>query len=96
MPPGRRAGSRGDTAVSGLRPLDPADPPAVGPFALLARLGAGAMGTVFLARSAGGRPVAVKLVHPGLAADQDFRARFRREVAAALEPQAAGAGSVRA
>jgi eukaryotic-like serine/threonine-protein kinase len=69
--------------VSRLRPLDPGDPPAVGPFAVLARLGAGAMGTVYLARSAGGRPVAVKLVHPGLAADPAFRARFRREVAAA-------------
>jgi hypothetical protein len=41
------------------------------------------MGTVYLARSAGGRPVAVKLVHPGLAADPAFRERFRREVAAA-------------
>jgi hypothetical protein len=69
--------------VSRLRPLDPGDPPAVGPFTVLARLGAGAMGTVYLARSAGGRPVAVKLVHPGLAADPAFRARFRREVAAA-------------
>ncbi|HEU5416552.1 MAG TPA: protein kinase [Streptosporangiaceae bacterium] len=66
-----------------MRPLEPGDPPAIGPFGVLARLGAGAMGIVFLARSAGGRPVAVKLVHPGLAADQDFRARFRREVAAA-------------
>ncbi len=69
--------------MSRLRPLDPGDPPAVGPFAVLARLGAGAMGTVYLARSAGGRPVAVKLVHPGLAADPAFRERFRREVAAA-------------
>ncbi|WP_234343554.1 serine/threonine-protein kinase [Streptomyces sp. NRRL F-5123] len=41
------------------------------------------MGTVWLAKSRGGRLVAVKLVRPELAGDPAFRARFRAEVAAA-------------
>src|SRR5690348_664761 len=41
------------------------------------------MGQVFLGMSAGGRPIAVKVIKTELAADPDFRARFRHEVAAA-------------
>src|SRR5437660_422952 len=41
------------------------------------------MGQVFLAMSAGGRPIAVKVIRTELANDPDFRGRFRREVAAA-------------
>lgn len=41
------------------------------------------MGRVYLGRSAGGRTVAVKIVHPHFALDEEFRARFRREVEAA-------------
>ncbi|NNH55083.1 serine/threonine protein kinase, partial [Promicromonospora citrea] len=41
------------------------------------------MGSVYLARSRTGRPVAVKVVRPELADDPRFRTRFRREVAAA-------------
>ncbi len=66
-----------------MRGLEAVDPRQIGRFAVAARLGAGAMGAVYLARSAGGRPVAVKLVHPGLADDPAFRERFRREIAAA-------------
>jgi serine/threonine protein kinase len=50
---------------------------------LLARLGGGGMGRVFLGQSPGGRLVAVKLIRPELAENPDFRARFAREVAAA-------------
>ncbi|MDT0268091.1 serine/threonine-protein kinase [Streptomyces sp. DSM 44915] len=66
-----------------MRPLTPDDPPAVGAYRLLGRLGQGGMGRVYLGRSAGGRTVAVKLVHPHIAAEERFRARFAREVAAA-------------
>src|SRR5262245_2967753 len=41
------------------------------------------MGQVFLGRSAGGRLVAVKVIHATLAGNAEFRVRFAREVAAA-------------
>ncbi len=63
--------------------LEPGDPPRVGRYRLLGRLGSGGMGQVFLGQSPGGRLVAVKLIRPELAADPEFRARFAREVAAA-------------
>jgi eukaryotic-like serine/threonine-protein kinase len=68
-----------------MRPLQPDDPREVGPYRLLARLGSGGMGTVFVGRSASGRTVSIKLVHPELARDPEFRRRFRHEVAAAGE-----------
>ncbi|MFI0351369.1 PQQ-binding-like beta-propeller repeat protein [Actinomadura sp. 9N407] len=66
-----------------MEPLQAEDPEGVGPYQLLARLGAGGMGKVFLGRSPSGRMVAVKVVHAELAGDTDFRARFRREITAA-------------
>ncbi|MFF8676326.1 protein kinase [Streptomyces sp. NPDC015237] len=66
-----------------MRPLEVDEPTAVGPYRLLGRLGSGGMGRVYLGRSAGGRTVAVKIVHPHFALDEEFRARFRREVDAA-------------
>ncbi|MGP9019988.1 serine/threonine-protein kinase [Streptomyces sp. BR1] len=59
------------------------DPSHIGPYRLLGRLGAGGMGRVYLARSAGGRTVAVKLVQEQYANEPEFRQRFAREVAAA-------------
>ncbi|MBT2392045.1 serine/threonine protein kinase [Streptomyces sp. ISL-1] len=74
----------------------------MGAFRLLFVLGEGGMGRVYLARSPGGRTVALKTVRAGMAGAAGFRARFAREVRAcqsvsgrgtapvvAAEPQAA-------
>ncbi len=66
-----------------MRPLGPADPPFLGEYRLLGILGAGGMGRVYLGRNARGRTVAVKVVRPELADDDNFRTRFAREVDAA-------------
>ncbi|MFD4584037.1 serine/threonine-protein kinase [Streptomyces sp. NPDC058434] len=66
-----------------MQPLEAGEPRTIGTYRLLGRLGAGGMGRVYLARSEGGRTVAVKVVHPHFALDEQFRARFRREVEAA-------------
>ncbi|GAA0468128.1 serine/threonine-protein kinase [Streptomyces olivaceiscleroticus] len=69
--------------MDGLKGLTAEDPRTIGAYRLLGRLGTGGMGRVYLARSEGGRTVAVKLVKAELAAEQEFRDRFRAEVAAA-------------
>ncbi|MFG2140443.1 serine/threonine-protein kinase [Streptomyces sp. NPDC048650] len=69
--------------MEGLRELTADDPHWIGDYRLLSRLGSGGMGRVYLARSEGGRTVAVKLVKTELAAEEEFRDRFRAEVAAA-------------
>ncbi len=66
-----------------VQPLRRWDPEQVGGFVLLGRLGAGAMGQVYLGRSAAGRLVAVKTIKTELAEEADFRTRFGQEVAAA-------------
>ncbi|MEJ8640242.1 serine/threonine-protein kinase [Streptomyces sp. MS1.HAVA.3] len=49
-------------------------------YRLLARLGEGGMGEVFLARTASGRPLALKTVHRDLSLEPDFAERFDREI----------------
>jgi eukaryotic-like serine/threonine-protein kinase len=68
-----------------VKDLLPSDPATVGPYRLLGRLGQGGMGTVYLARSPGGRLVAVKVIRPELAGEPGFRTRFAREVRSARE-----------
>ncbi|MER7515558.1 ABC transporter substrate-binding protein [Streptomyces sp. NPDC126499] len=63
-----------------MEELAAADPRRVGRYRILARLGAGGMGRVYLGRSTSGRMVAVKVVRAELAEDPDFRRRFAREV----------------
>ena len=65
-----------------IRPLSEDEPRLVGGFWLRGRIGTGAMGRVYLGETAGGRPVAVKVIRPELADDPQFRRRFAREVRA--------------
>ncbi|MEV0371446.1 serine/threonine-protein kinase [Streptomyces sp. NPDC050636] len=58
-------------------------PEYAGQYRLEARLGAGGMGVVHLARSSSGLLLAVKVIHAEFAQDPEFRGRFRQEVAAA-------------
>jgi serine/threonine protein kinase len=64
-------------------PLRRWDPEQIGGYTLIGRLGAGAMGQVYLGLSAAGRLVAVKTIKIELAEEPDFRTRFAQEVAAA-------------
>lgn len=65
-----------------MEPLSPEDPRQVGRYRLLARLGSGGMGRVYLAQSDESRPVALKVIRPDLAEQPTFRRRFAREVSA--------------
>ncbi|ARF57125.1 protein kinase domain-containing protein [Streptomyces gilvosporeus] len=64
-------------------PLTHDDPEDLGPYRLVARLGSGGMGTVYLARSPGGRILALKTMHATMASEAAFRTRFRLEADAA-------------
>src|SRR5579859_7786801 len=74
------AGDREEPRGEALRRWDPER---IGPYVILGRLGAGAMGQVYLGRSAAGRLVAVKTIKVDLAEEAGFRTRFAQEVAAA-------------
>ncbi|MFD2350701.1 serine/threonine-protein kinase [Nonomuraea ferruginea] len=69
--------------MSQFQPLMADDPQRLGAFEIVARLGEGGQGVVYLGRTASGEQVAVKLLHNALAADPEARSRFLREVAVA-------------
>ncbi|UED87633.1 bifunctional serine/threonine-protein kinase/ABC transporter substrate-binding protein [Streptomyces profundus] len=71
-----------------MRELTPADPRRIGGYLLLRRLGEGRSGVVYLARSLGGEPVALKVIRPAYASDPAFRARFEADVATARHVRA--------
>jgi hypothetical protein len=66
-----------------MKTLTSDDPDVIGEFRVRLKLGQGGMGRVYLGLSPAGRAVAVKVLHPELARDQDFLLRFEREIATA-------------
>ncbi|KUJ66743.1 hypothetical protein ACZ90_34000 [Streptomyces albus subsp. albus] len=66
-----------------LRPLGPDDPREIAGYQLLAKVGEGGMGAVYLTRTRGRQPVALKVIRREFARNPDFRARFEQEVQAA-------------
>ncbi|WP_308168543.1 protein kinase [Nonomuraea sp. NEAU-A123] len=65
------------------QPLAADDPRRLGAYDLVARLGEGGQGIVYLGQSDSGEQVAVKLLHNALVADAEARTRFLREVSVA-------------
>ena len=74
----RLTGRKGERLARG--PLLQTDPSQVGRYRLVARLGAGGMGVVYLGVDSDGRQFAVKVLRPELADNPEFRVRFGREV----------------
>ena len=63
-----------------VHPTQPGDPGHIGPYRIIGRLGSGGMGIVYAALDPNGLRVAIKLIHAAHAENDEFRARFRREV----------------
>ncbi|MEU7728583.1 serine/threonine-protein kinase [Streptomyces sp. NPDC040724] len=70
-----------------FQPLKADDPAVVGGYRLVAVLGAGGMGKVYLSYTPGGRPLAIKVIRPEFSEDPEFRRRFQQEVRAAERVQ---------
>ncbi|WP_079152679.1 serine/threonine-protein kinase [Streptomyces sp. RTd22] len=70
-----------------LSPLRPDDPREVAGYRLLAKVGEGGMGSVYLSRTRGNQPVALKVIRREFAQNDDFRRRFEQEVTAARRVQ---------
>jgi serine/threonine protein kinase len=61
------------------QPLTAEDPREVGGYTIHGRLGAGGMGSVFLATNPDGKYLALKMIRPDLASSAEFRLRFEQE-----------------
>ncbi|MDV9170547.1 protein kinase [Streptomyces sp. W16] len=70
-----------------MRPLGPDDPRDVAGYRLLARIGEGGMGSVYLSRTRGNQPVALKVIRREYAQDEEFRRRFEQEATSARRVQ---------
>ncbi|MFI1026916.1 serine/threonine-protein kinase [Streptomyces sp. NPDC020951] len=70
-----------------LRPLGDDDPRELAGYRLLARIGEGGMGSVYLSRTRGNQPVALKVIRRDYAQDQEFRRRFEQEATSARRVQ---------
>ncbi|MGW1106904.1 serine/threonine-protein kinase [Streptomyces sp. NPDC002540] len=70
-----------------LTPLGADDPRETAGYRLLARIGEGGMGTVYLSHTRGGQAVALKLIRREFGDDPEFRRRFEQEVQAARRVQ---------
>ncbi|RPK85026.1 MULTISPECIES: serine/threonine-protein kinase [Streptomyces] len=70
-----------------LSPLGPEDPREVAGYRLLARIGEGGMGCVYLSRTRGNQPVALKVIRREYAQDEEFRRRFEQEATSARRVQ---------
>ncbi|MFF5265104.1 hypothetical protein ACFY4C_39990 [Actinomadura viridis] len=64
-----------------FEPLEPGDPPLIGGYRVLARLGTGGPAPAYLATTQSGRRLAIRVVRPD-PEDGAFRLRLRREIAA--------------
>ncbi|MFE3905164.1 PQQ-binding-like beta-propeller repeat protein [Streptomyces sp. NPDC059153] len=62
-----------------MKPLESGDPIRLGPYRILAVLGEGGMGKVYVGQDGEGHAAAVKVLHPHLAHDEKLTQRFVRE-----------------
>ncbi|MDT9693426.1 serine/threonine-protein kinase [Streptomyces sp. P9(2023)] len=62
-----------------MKPLESGDPIRLGPYRILAVLGEGGMGKVYVGQDGEGHAAAVKVLHPHLAYDENLTRRFVRE-----------------
>ncbi|MEJ8643200.1 serine/threonine-protein kinase [Streptomyces sp. MS1.HAVA.3] len=74
-----------------MKPLESGDPIRLGPYRILAVLGEGGMGKVYVGQDGEGHVAAVKVLHPHLTHDQNLTQRFVREAQMA---RAVAGGSV--